>query len=125
MPALHARALQEGKVPGMAASAGGFSPRPRPDRYLPSCLLCYFVLLWVIALLLYSHLFCSLVKPASNVFSLARLTTSGGEINVVSVWRREGASQMESEPMMLNRRWKKKKVLPRSNHWKVGKCYTL
>lgn len=111
-PALHAWALREGKVTGMDASAGGFSPWPRPDRYLPSCLLCYFVLLWFITLLLYSHLFCSLAKPANNGFSLARPTASAGKLNVVllvSVWRREGASQMEFKTIMLNRRGKKGK----------------
>lgn len=76
MPALHAWVLWEGKVTGMAANVGGFSPWPCPVRYLPSYLLYYFVLLCFIMLLLHSHLFCSFVKPANNVFSLGGLTIS-------------------------------------------------
>jgi len=45
-------------------------------RHLASCLLYYFVLLHFIMLLLCSHLFCSFVKPASNLFSLGGLTIS-------------------------------------------------
>lgn len=75
-PALHAWLMREGKVTGMAASAGGFSPWLRPVRCLLSYLLYYFVLLWFITLLLHSHLFRGSVKPANNVFSLGGLTTS-------------------------------------------------
>lgn len=74
VPARDARVLREGKVMGMAGNVGGFSPRPRPVRYLSSYLLYYFALLCFITRLLHSHLFCSFVKPANNVFALGGLT---------------------------------------------------
>lgn len=89
-PALHAWLLREGKVTGMAAKAGGFSPWLRPVRCLLGYLLYYFVLLWfIMLLLLHSHLFCGSVKPANNVFSLGGLATSEQKINLIlliSVW---------------------------------------